>query len=82
MSFLAGKAVVSLPNSTQTALIYGGRHGLIIAADTANASTFGHVTTYPSHKETVAIQIPTANNEIPPHRVLYGGPCKSDQENE
>ena len=78
VAFLAGEAVVSLPNSTQTARIHGGRDGLILAADTANASTFGHITKYPSTKDTVAIQIPTANNEIPSHSVLYEGPCRHE----
>ena len=73
---MAGEAVVSLPNSTQTATIHGGRYGLILAADTANASKFGHITKYPSMKETVAIQIPTANNEIPSHAVLHEGACR------
>lgn len=81
VAFIAGEAVVSLPNSTQKATVQGGRHGLILAADTANVSTFGHITMYPGKKETVAIQIPTANNEIPPHTVLHGGPCVKIEEN-
>ncbi|KAK0513388.1 hypothetical protein JMJ35_004374 [Cladonia borealis] len=79
VAFLAGEAVVSLPNSTQTAIIHGGRYGLILAADTAKASTSGHITKYPSKKETVAIQIPTANNEIPSHSVLHGGACRQEE---
>ncbi len=76
---MAGEAVVSLPNSTQTATIQGGRYGLILAADTANASKLGHITKYPSMKETVAIQIPTANNEIPSHSVLHEGACRHEE---
>ena len=75
VAFLSGEAVVTLPNSTQTATIYGGENGLIIAADTANVSTYGHITTYPSNRETHAIQIPTLYNEIPAHTVLHAGPC-------
>lgn len=76
---MAGEAVVSLPNSTRKATIQGGRYGLILAADTANASKFGHITKYPSTSETVAIQIPAANNEIPSHSVLYEGACRHEE---
>lgn len=79
VAFLAGVAVVSLPNSTQTATVHGGRDGLILVTDTADASTFGHITKYPSTKETVAIQIPTADNEIPSHSVLYEGACRYEE---
>lgn len=79
VAFMAGEAIVSLPNSTQKATIRGGRYGLILAADTANASKYGHITKYPSKKETVAIQIPTANNEIPSHSVLYEGACRYEE---
>ncbi|KAL2046917.1 hypothetical protein N7G274_000935 [Stereocaulon virgatum] len=80
VAFIAGEAILSLPNSTQTATIKGGRNGLILAADTKNVSTFGHRTVYPSKKDTVAIQIPTAGNEIPLHKVLYAGACKGDEQ--
>ena len=76
---MAGEAIVSLPNSTQQATIQGGRYGLILATDTVNASKYGHITNYPSKKETVAIQIPTANNEIPSHSVLYEGACRHEE---
>ena len=73
--------MVSLPNSTDTATIHGGREGLILAADTMNVSALGHYTNYPSQKSTVALQIPTANNEIPPHAVLHAGACGKGEEN-
>jgi len=78
---LAGEAVVSLPNSTQTATIPGGRNGLILAADIKNASTYGHITVYPNKKETIVMQIPTADNVIPPHSVLHDGPCAKSEKN-
>lgn len=77
--FTSGLAIVSLPNSTETATIHGGRNGLILAVDTKNVSALGHRTTYPSTKETIGIQIPTRNNEIPAHSVLHAGPCKSGE---
>ncbi|CAF9937042.1 MAG: hypothetical protein HETSPECPRED_010540 [Heterodermia speciosa] len=81
VSFTAGKAVISLPNSTQTATVYGGREGLILAADTKNVSTLGHRTTYPSNHTTVAIQIPLENNAIPLHSILHPGACVKYEEN-
>ncbi|MCJ1330782.1 hypothetical protein MMC10_007469 [Thelotrema lepadinum] len=80
VSFLSGKAVISLPNSTDTATIRGGKFGLIIAADTANVSTLGHNTTYPTDSETVALQIPTAGGIVPGHEVLHGGPCTAEEQ--
>ncbi|KAL8786797.1 MAG: hypothetical protein Q9195_008055 [Heterodermia aff. obscurata] len=81
VAFTAGKAVISLPNSTRTATVYGGREGLILAADTKNVSTLGHRTRYPSNQTTVAIQIPLENNAIPPHTVLHPGACLKGEEN-
>lgn len=79
VAFISGLAVVSLPNSTETATIHGGRNGLILATDTKNVSTLGHITMYPSKKDTVGIQIPTSDNEIPGHTVLHVGPCKTGE---
>ncbi|KAI9685183.1 MAG: hypothetical protein M1822_004770 [Bathelium mastoideum] len=80
VAFLAGEAVISLPNSTQEARVQGGRHGLILATDTANVSSLGHITKYPKKQETVAIQIPIADNKIPSHDVLHSGACKLREE--
>ncbi|CAF9941799.1 hypothetical protein IMSHALPRED_002907 [Imshaugia aleurites] len=79
VAFISGLAVVSLPNSTETATIHGGRNGLILATDTKNTSTLGHKTVYPGNKDTVGIQIPTRDNEIPAHTVLHAGPCKKGE---
>ncbi|KAL9599317.1 MAG: hypothetical protein Q9219_003944 [cf. Caloplaca sp. 3 TL-2023] len=73
--FTGGKAVVSLPDSPETATIIGGAEGLILAADTANVSTVGHFTDYPSKDLTVGLTIPVAGNEVPEHTVLHMGPC-------
>ena len=80
VAFTTGEAVISFPNSTQTATIHGGRNGLIFAADTAAVSTFGHITRYPSRKETIALQIRTADGVVPPHTVLYAGPCGAQEQ--
>ena len=71
---------MSLPNRTETATIRGGQFGIIIAADTANVSMLGHITTYPGDTETVALQIPTAGGVVPAHSILHGGPCTSEEQ--
>ena len=76
VAFTSGEAVVSVPGSVNKAHIKGGRDGLIFVADTANVSSMGHLTQYPSGQETTAIQIPTAGGEIPAHTVVHQGPCE------
>lgn len=48
---------------------------MIIAADTADVSKYGHITTYPSDADTVALQTPFAGGIAPDHTVLHSGPC-------
>ena len=52
---------------------------MALAADTKNVSKLGHTTVYPGKEETVALQIPTRNNEIPAHTVLHSGPCSWEE---
>ena len=74
--FISGMAHVTLPgDDSGGAYILGGEFGLIFAADTANVSERGHYTRYPGIVETVALQIPTLDGEIPPHQVVRSGPC-------
>ncbi|KAL8804740.1 MAG: hypothetical protein Q9200_005696 [Gallowayella weberi] len=80
VAFLAGEAVVSTPESQQSAIIKGGKDGLIIAADTKDVSRLGHDTKYPSGEQTIGIQIPTVDGKVPPHTVLYSGPCRKRDE--
>ena len=70
---------MTLPNSEDEAWIRGGKNGLIIAADTAAVSEEGHITSYPSKKETLALQIPTADGLLPMHRVLHQGACRKSE---
>lgn len=78
MLFTTGLAIITLPQDNSTsAYITGGEFGLIFAADTADVSEDGHRTQYPGTTETVAIQVPTEGNVVPPHVVLYDGPCKA-----
>jgi hypothetical protein len=72
--FISGLAHVTLPNGTDEAWVRGGKYGILIAADTASASEHGHITTYPSAEDTIALQIPFADGKIPAHTALYSGP--------
>ena len=71
--------MISVPGSKETANIKGGRHGLIFVADIAGLSKQGHLTQYPSDQETRVLQIPTKEGVIPPHTVLYQGPCRKPE---
>ena len=73
--FAAGLAHITLPRSSDEAWVSGGVYGLLFAADTAEVSIDGHKTEYPSSLQTVALQIPTQDGKIPPHKVLHSGPC-------
>jgi hypothetical protein len=74
--FLSGLAHITLPNSTAEAWVQGGQYGMIIAADSTEYSTYGHITTYPSRADTVALQIPFGGGYYPTHSLLYEGPCR------
>ncbi|KAI2634536.1 hypothetical protein GGS21DRAFT_518264 [Xylaria nigripes] len=80
VAFIAGLAHITLPDDPEAnAFVVGGRLGLIFAADTADVSEKGHITRYPGNTETIALQIPTKDNTIPPHSVLHSGPCSSNE---
>ncbi|CAI7599169.1 unnamed protein product [Penicillium manginii] len=74
--FLSGLAHITLPNSTAEAYIPGGKNGAILALDTADVSSLGHITKYPSEESTVALIIPLGQGGIPGHAVLHNGACK------
>ena len=75
--FVAGAAKITIPNSTQEVFVQAGKNGLVFAADTAALSTGGHVSIFT--KETVLMQVPTAGGIVPPHIVLYRGPCRGNE---
>ncbi|KAG4222901.1 hypothetical protein PC116_g28626 [Phytophthora cactorum] len=75
-----GVADITLPDDNSTsALVNGGQFGLIFAADTAAVSKHGHRTQYLGVAETIALQIPTSDGEVPKHEVLHMGPCDSSE---
>lgn len=79
MVFLSGLAHITLPeDNTTSAYVPGGQFGLIFASDTAEVSSSGHSTAYPGITETVALQIPTLDGEIPSYSILHAGPCTAN----
>lgn len=79
--FTVGKAVVTFPCNSATAVVKGGKYGLIFAADIAAVSKLGHYTRYPSDEQTVGITFPTVDGKIPSHTVLHHGQCTEDELN-
>lgn len=77
--FLSGLAYITLPaDNTTSVYVSGGQFGLIFAADTSAVSGTGHITSYPGNTETVTLEIPTEDGEIPAHSILHPGPCVAD----
>ncbi|KAI1748168.1 hypothetical protein F4782DRAFT_518425 [Xylaria castorea] len=74
--FLSGLAKITLPSDdTSSVFVAGGQFGLIFAADTTDVSKEGHRTQYPGITETIALQIPTSNGQVPKHDLVHDGPC-------
>ncbi|KAF4266860.1 hypothetical protein KXV22_007534 [Aspergillus fumigatus] len=80
VTFLSGLAHITLPHSDDEVWILGGKHGTLLALDTADVSADGHYTEYPSNEVTVAMAVPLGDEE-PAHRVLYQGACKATEVN-
>ena len=51
----------------------GSSNQIVLALDTLGK---GHLTFYPGNTETVALQIPLADEEAPDHVLLHEGPCQ------
>lgn len=70
-------------DTTESVWIHGGKYGLILALDTADVSTDGHVTTYPGAADTVALQIPFSADGyqalLETKTALYPGGCKESE---
>ncbi|KZT23138.1 hypothetical protein NEOLEDRAFT_1137014 [Neolentinus lepideus HHB14362 ss-1] len=75
--YLSGHAEIIVPNGDK-AIINSGGNRVILVLDTMETSSTGHFVEYPSHEETVCMNIPTKDGQIPEHRVLYDGPCTMD----
>lgn len=77
-AFLSGRTHITIPNSAQSVWITGGKHGLLLAADTADVSTSGHVSST-GNEEVTGLMIPTAKGELPSHNVLHQSPCTREE---
>ncbi|KAK3709680.1 hypothetical protein LTR37_010707 [Vermiconidia calcicola] len=64
-----------LPDELNEVWVEGGRYGFLIAADTVDVASHGHITEFPSHERTVIAQFPVKGNKAPEHSVLHEGPC-------
>ncbi|KAF2156651.1 hypothetical protein K461DRAFT_234334, partial [Myriangium duriaei CBS 260.36] len=74
VAFMSGVAHITLPDSDdQGVWVIGGAKGLIVAVDTTGS---GHITTYPSDRETIALAIPFANGTAPAYEVVNKGQCE------
>ncbi|KAK3937558.1 hypothetical protein QBC46DRAFT_415963 [Diplogelasinospora grovesii] len=77
---LKGFGHITLPHDNSTgAYITGGEFGVIFAADTADVSCDGHISTYLSSTESVYLQIPTQDGTVPEHNRLHMGPCVAEE---
>lgn len=79
MVLLEGVGHITLPNSDVEAWVTGGKHGVILALDTADVSALGHITRYPAER-TVTLQIPLGDGGVPNHRVLHEGGCSEAEQ--
>jgi hypothetical protein len=57
----------------------GGEFGVIFAADTADVSSGGHISTYLGSTESVFFQVPTQDGMVPDHNRLHMGPCIAEE---
>lgn len=79
--FLSGVAHITLPHSSDEAFVVGGKHGGILALDTADVSADGHITVYPTNEVTTVLELPFADGKVPPHVSLHDGPCTAEEQN-
>lgn len=63
---------------TESLYIAPGVSSLIIAVDTDTRSP-GQLTYYPGDEETVALQIPFKDGNVPKHTVVHAGPCPTGE---
>ncbi|KUJ13669.1 uncharacterized protein LY89DRAFT_590988 [Mollisia scopiformis] len=69
---LSGLAHITFPYNDEEAWVMEGVNGLLVANDIKG---IGHYTTYPSDKETVALQVPFEGGVVPQHKILGRGAC-------
>lgn len=60
-------------------ILNDGGVGMLFAADTAEVSRRGHGGDFPGVTETIFLQVPTGDGEVPEHEVLYVGACGAEE---
>lgn len=73
--------MITLPDDNCTTVTSaGGELGLLFAMDSATVSKEGHGSFFPGITETIIMQIPTKDGEVPEHRVLLdNAPCTANE---
>lgn len=71
--FTSGTINVTLPHSSDYAVVRHDRNAIVVAVDTIGT---GHISKYPSDSITITYQLPFKGGIPPSHAVLYEGPCK------
>jgi hypothetical protein len=72
--FLSGSVEITFPNSSAAHVFHGGKHNIIFAADTADRSAFGHISTVLG-EDLESIMVPLVGGGVPEHVVLHDGVC-------
>ncbi|KAI1097475.1 hypothetical protein F4804DRAFT_339163 [Jackrogersella minutella] len=74
---IKGLGLITVPGEDTQAYVTPGETGVVFAADTPDVSSTGHRSQYLGVTETIILQIPTRDNSVPPHEVLYSGSCNT-----
>ncbi|KAK2606193.1 hypothetical protein QQS21_003364 [Conoideocrella luteorostrata] len=77
--FTTGMAHISLYKGKEEVTVPGGKHGLVIAADTADRSTHGHRTRYPGAENTISLEIPIRDPGNFKYKALHAGACGASE---
>ncbi|KAI1135185.1 hypothetical protein F5Y05DRAFT_395871 [Hypoxylon sp. FL0543] len=77
--WIKGLARFTLPDDNTTVYIHPGESSVIYAADTSDVSSEGHGAEFLGNTESVFLQIPSKDSQIPAHSVLHSGPCKTTE---
>lgn len=78
---LQGQAVLTVASDNATEVVLTpGETSLLFFADTADVSQEGHGCYYPGVTETIFLQIPAVNNQVPEHTVVHeNAPCSANE---
>ncbi|KAI0883297.1 uncharacterized protein GGS22DRAFT_168354 [Annulohypoxylon maeteangense] len=77
--FIKGIGLITVPNDNTTAYVAPGETGIVFAADTPDITSDGHRSQYLGVTESIIMQIPALNNQVPAHTVLHPGGCVTSE---